>query len=299
MNSPAPGWHPDPSGRHEHRYWDGGRWTEHVADAGAQATDPLDAGGAAAGTAQGGGVPTGGSPTARTDATPTARTGPPGDEPTWLTDPTEPAPGDQPTQVDPTPGGHTRGYPPHDESTQEYPVQPGAAPPPPAAARRGLSPALIVAIAVVVVALVGGIAFLLTSDGDDDTTDVADRDPAEAGEPLDEPPEGGGDAGGTGGAGSDVTLPGDLGQEIGSEGELIDLMAEGITQESGGAVSREEAVCMSEVIVDRLGFEKLAEMARSGPTSNPLEGLTPEEQGDMIGDLVECAPDAMTEGFGG
>lgn len=34
-------WQPDPRGRHEYRYWDGSRWTEHVSDAGAQATDPL------------------------------------------------------------------------------------------------------------------------------------------------------------------------------------------------------------------------------------------------------------------
>lgn len=34
-------WQPDPSGRHDHRYWDGGRWTEHVADAGVVASDPL------------------------------------------------------------------------------------------------------------------------------------------------------------------------------------------------------------------------------------------------------------------
>ena len=27
-------WHPDPSGRHELRYWDGTRWTEHVSDQG-------------------------------------------------------------------------------------------------------------------------------------------------------------------------------------------------------------------------------------------------------------------------
>jgi hypothetical protein len=41
VNAPA-AWHPDPTGRHEHRYWDGERWTEHVADAGVAATDPLD-----------------------------------------------------------------------------------------------------------------------------------------------------------------------------------------------------------------------------------------------------------------
>ena len=44
MSSPA-AWHADPTGRHEHRYWDGERWTEHVADAGVASTDPLAASG--------------------------------------------------------------------------------------------------------------------------------------------------------------------------------------------------------------------------------------------------------------
>jgi hypothetical protein len=34
MWPPAPGWNPDPWGRHELRYWDGGQWTGHVADGG-------------------------------------------------------------------------------------------------------------------------------------------------------------------------------------------------------------------------------------------------------------------------
>jgi len=38
---PPPGWHPDPSRRHELRYWDGTRWSEHVADGGQTGTDPL------------------------------------------------------------------------------------------------------------------------------------------------------------------------------------------------------------------------------------------------------------------
>lgn len=36
-----PGWHPDPRGRHELRWWNGFRWSEHVSDAGAQTIDPL------------------------------------------------------------------------------------------------------------------------------------------------------------------------------------------------------------------------------------------------------------------
>jgi Protein of unknown function (DUF2510) len=34
-------WVPDPTGRHELRYWDGAAWTAHVSDRGAEATDPL------------------------------------------------------------------------------------------------------------------------------------------------------------------------------------------------------------------------------------------------------------------
>src|SRR5208282_1774665 len=29
-DAPPSGWYPDPSGRHEQRYWHDGRWTEHV-----------------------------------------------------------------------------------------------------------------------------------------------------------------------------------------------------------------------------------------------------------------------------
>jgi hypothetical protein len=35
----AAAWYPDPAGRHEHRYWDGERWTVHVADQGVTAID--------------------------------------------------------------------------------------------------------------------------------------------------------------------------------------------------------------------------------------------------------------------
>jgi uncharacterized protein DUF2510 len=34
-------WVSDPSGRHQFRYWDGGRWTDYVGDNGAEAVDPL------------------------------------------------------------------------------------------------------------------------------------------------------------------------------------------------------------------------------------------------------------------
>lgn len=36
-----PAWRPDPSGRHDLRYWNGNSWTDHVADSGQQGKDPL------------------------------------------------------------------------------------------------------------------------------------------------------------------------------------------------------------------------------------------------------------------
>jgi Protein of unknown function (DUF2510) len=39
-----PQWAPDPFGRHEHRWWDGTAWTEHVANRGERTTDPPNPG---------------------------------------------------------------------------------------------------------------------------------------------------------------------------------------------------------------------------------------------------------------
>ena len=35
------GWMADPTGKHEHRYWDGRAWTSNVADQGRTSVDPL------------------------------------------------------------------------------------------------------------------------------------------------------------------------------------------------------------------------------------------------------------------
>jgi uncharacterized protein YxjI len=40
MSHPA-GWYPDPTSRHELRYYDGTAWTDHVSDRGVTATDPV------------------------------------------------------------------------------------------------------------------------------------------------------------------------------------------------------------------------------------------------------------------
>jgi hypothetical protein len=42
MSDTSPGWHPDPSGKHDHRYWDGAQWTENVANAGVARIDSFE-----------------------------------------------------------------------------------------------------------------------------------------------------------------------------------------------------------------------------------------------------------------
>ena len=37
-----PGWAADPTGIHEHRYWEGTRWSDFAADAGVEVDDPID-----------------------------------------------------------------------------------------------------------------------------------------------------------------------------------------------------------------------------------------------------------------
>jgi len=48
VSSPAPGWHADPSGRWQVRWWDGTSWTDQVATAGRQGRDPTPGGEATA-----------------------------------------------------------------------------------------------------------------------------------------------------------------------------------------------------------------------------------------------------------
>lgn len=38
---PGAAWHPDPTGRHPHRWWDGARWTDAVSDGVTTSSDPL------------------------------------------------------------------------------------------------------------------------------------------------------------------------------------------------------------------------------------------------------------------
>lgn len=42
MDPSAPGWYPDPTGRHERRYWSGIRWSRHVDNGGERGDDPIE-----------------------------------------------------------------------------------------------------------------------------------------------------------------------------------------------------------------------------------------------------------------
>lgn len=43
VTDPPAGWHADPTGRFDQRYWDGTSWTDHVATGGTRSTDPVRA----------------------------------------------------------------------------------------------------------------------------------------------------------------------------------------------------------------------------------------------------------------
>ena len=42
MSLPPPGWHADPTGRCDLRWWDGNRWSDHASRGGSVVVDPLD-----------------------------------------------------------------------------------------------------------------------------------------------------------------------------------------------------------------------------------------------------------------
>ena len=140
----APGWQADPTGRHDHRYWDGTRWTDDVADAGVASTDPFDA-----------------DLDADLDA---------GDAPTAIDEPTvvdEPAPplADDVTAVPGTPADSTATW----ASTPAPPPPPTYVPPAaaleePPRSKRGL----LIGGGILALAIVALVAFLVLGGDDDD-----------------------------------------------------------------------------------------------------------------------------------
>lgn len=167
MTNAPPGWLSDPTGRHQHRYWDGSKWTDQVADNGVSATDPVTPTPTPTSTADEAGVQP--AQPSEPGPTPTNLT-PPGDTPE-LTPPTTPAqtmrqPGQEPQpQPQPQPTGAGAGGPGGWSPAGGGPSGAPSAPP----SSSGPSTPLLVALAGLVVVLFAAIVFVLMDDGDDET----------------------------------------------------------------------------------------------------------------------------------
>ena len=171
MSDNAAGWQPDPTGKHDHRYWDGTHWTDNVADAGVAATDPYEAPSPEVAAAEAPAT----EPEVPAATEPIAET-PGDDEPTVVT----PIESPEPTATYPTAS-------PQPDAPEPY------APPTPVpdgggngASKRGLviGGAILAAVALAV------IAFLALSGDDDEKQPVADSsETTTTTEPSDEDPE--------------------------------------------------------------------------------------------------------------
>jgi hypothetical protein len=165
MSTPA-GWYPDPTGRHQNRWFDGDDWTDSVADGQTVATDPVKGGGAPGAAGAGATQVISTQPQAQPPA-PGASVGP-----------TQPTPAAGPPPIQPSPvagiGGST--LPPGAPGASAAsgpPLGPYTAPPgaPPAGGGKSKT-GLIVAVAVILIAVVVGVV-LLTQGGDDGGGDTA------------------------------------------------------------------------------------------------------------------------------
>jgi hypothetical protein len=274
MTGPAPGWQPDPTGRHEYRYWDGTKWSDDVSNGGVTSTDPV-AGASAPDATQA-------QPAAQPDpnqAQPGYQSG--GFEPTATYDAGSGqgygATGyQQAAQSGGQPGYSSGGYAPT-YGAQQQP------------ASSGPSTGLLVGLGVLVLVLIGGIAFvLLGSDDDKDDTDTA------------------GGTTTTTTAGTDTTDPAvttteppvdtTLGGGTGGDSAIVDAIAEGILQGSGGVLNQEEADCMAQAMVDEIGVDRLIELGlEADETTDPLDVLTEDEQNAVYTAMAGCV-DAGTLG---
>jgi hypothetical protein len=191
MNPQAAGWQPDPSGRHDYRYWDGAAWTDDVSDNGQTSVDPL--GSMPGGSMPGSGLGGGDAPTSAFDATqPYGSTPTPGGYGTPSSDYGIPAPGygtpppggpagsTAPTAFGPSTGYGTPagGYGTEPPGFGTPPPGFGGAPGTPSGqypgvpygqpAKKGPPVGLLIAIAAVV--LIGGLAAAVALLGGDDET---------------------------------------------------------------------------------------------------------------------------------
>lgn len=269
----APGWQPDPTTRHEYRYWDGSQWTDDVSDGGVTAVDPVDGSGAAAAA----GYPSSDATQAMDPATQAYGSAPYGGAPA-------PGAGTPPPGVTPSYQGYGA-----DPYASSYGGGSGQMPPGPPA-KKGPNPALIIGIAVVVLLLLGGGAFALLGGGDDDgddtaagTTTTTAADSTTTSTPDDTTTTTEEDV-------DDTTATTETTDDSAASGDsLVPLIAEGI-QESAPELTDEQAECIAQVIVDEVGIEQLAEIGANGDTTDAFSQLTSEQQAALATAMLDCAP---------
>lgn len=163
MTDTTPGWQPDPTGRHDHRYWDGASWTDNVADAGVASTDAYEADAAADATmaagevADGPGAAEAGAGDAPTEVVPAA---------SGWTDPTSTFPT---VSEDPASTWGSTPAPPGPPSYTPPPAPTGPiGPDGSGGSKRGL----LIGGAILAAVVVAVIAFMALGGDDDDKSDV-------------------------------------------------------------------------------------------------------------------------------
>ena len=303
MNSPTPGWHPDPTARHDYRYWDGWEWTDDVADGGITGYDPLPA----------------------DDGY--GDHGWNGQEHTRYADDLYGYQSPEYATEYATRRVPDLSYqPPYYTRDDEVP----------GAAKKGPSARLLVGVGLVAVAMVAGLVFVLVSGGQGDDqqagTEISDRGdrgerpsggstnagdtsssdttapagpttttaaPGGPGQPgttapggpgatplpggpgtTAAPPGGGGGGGAGGGSGS--------GSRGGSGGEaaVVNDLAELFQNSSGGAMSRDQARCLAQGMVDTVGVEGARALTGAGGGMPPT--LTTEQQQQLQQLTMDC-----------
>jgi hypothetical protein len=278
MNASAPGWQPDPSGRHEYRYWDGSTWTDDVSDAGLTSVDPAPGLAAPGSAVPGGPAPSG--------------------EPTSVMDPTQ---GFAPTAAygTPTPGG-SGGYPPADAGagpggygpTTGYPAYGSGAVPPGKPPRSGPSTGLLVGLGALALALIIAIVVVLTGDdGDGDETSTSDPAGSATTEPdIDTPTTTVSDDS----TGTSIDLgSGDVDfDDPEVRAAIVDVVAD---QLEGSGFTREQAECFTDAMLDGLGADRLAEIGQSG---GDMSSLTPEDMSSILDAVTDCGVTNLPTGSG-
>jgi Protein of unknown function (DUF2510) len=279
MNASAPGWQPDPSGRHEYRYWDGSTWTDDVSDAGLTSVDPAP------------GLPAPGGPTPGGSA--------PAGEPTSVMDPTQ---GFAPiaTYGTPTSPDGPGGYPPTDAGagpggygpTAGYPSYGSGAVPPAKPPRSGPSTGLLVGLGALALALIVAIVVVLAGDdGDGDETSTSDPTGSVTTEPDTDTPD-------TTVASETTDTAIDLGagdvdlDDPEVRAAIVDMVADQL--ESSG-LTREQAECFTEGMLDGLGADRLAEIGESG---GDMSSLTPEDMTSILDAVSDCGITDLPTGEG-